>query len=421
MKKNNIKLLLLLCFLFSVGSIIINSCQKDPISEKTTVKSDAYFVNSQTASNYSEKVICSTVFQSLQSSSLNSKTTPKIIKNLKTILDINNLAAYYMINYEEGGFVIFSADKRITPILAYSEDGCLPYGNEEIPEALEDWLSSVKENIESVRRSNETPTQETQLQWKNFENEGNSNLVLKSATPPPNPCTGTFEQKGPLLPKELMWHQGCGFNQQLRLQGSVGACIGNAPFPCGRAYTGCTAIAMAQVMKYNQRPISYDWTQFPNKMPHIAPFPTEPGRLIAAIDAEDALNPAFTCTGTSGNLSSAASVLKNKFGYSSATYSSYNFSTVKSNLRANHPVLLSGGSLTDGHAWVCDGFQESKICMYNDDGSYNGACTYLFLYMKWGWEGSGDAWYAFDNFNPTSQNITYNFNSNRGMVYNIIP
>lgn len=411
-EKNNIKLFLFLCFLCSIGSIIINSCQKDPIGEKTTVKTDSYFVDSQTASNYSEKVICSTVFQSIQSSNLNSKTTPKIIKNLKTILDENKLAAYYMINYEEGGFVIFSADKRITPILAYSEDGCLPYGYEEIPGALEDWLTSVKENIESVRSSNQTATNEVELQWKNIENEGNNYPVLKNATPDP-PCTGTFEQKGPFLATK--WHQGCGFNTLLPQKKNMTGCVGVVP-PCDRAHAGCTTIAMAQVMKFHQRPTTYNWSQMPNRMP-AAPYPTEPARLV--YDIFYACGPqSYSCDGTAIDPAVAASVFKSKFGYSSATYGSYNFNTVKSNLRSNRPVILGSSGGIEAHGWVCDGFQEDQICLYDGSGVNIGKVTYLFLSMVWGdIYQRGDGWYAFDNFNPPG----HDYNSNKEMIYNIIP
>jgi len=413
MRKNNIKLLLLLCILFSVGSIIINSCQKDTIGEKSTVKSDSYFVDSQVASDYSEKVICSNGFQSLQSSNLNSKTTPKIIKNLRTILDKNKLAAYYMINYEEGGFVIFSADKRVTPILAYSSDGCLPYGDAEIPANLEYWLSSVKENIESVRRNNETATEEIQFQWKNIEIGGNSYPVLKSVTPP-TPCTGTFEQKGPFI--STQWHQGCGFNTQLPNSAHVTGCVNGLHLDCGAAFAGCLTIAMAQVMKFHQRPTTYTWSLMPNRIPP-APYPTEPARLIH--DIFYALGPpSYSCSGTAGAPSVGASVFKSKFGYSSATYGSYNFITVKSNLRSNRPVILGSSGGIEAHGWVCDGFQESKICVYDDDGSYLGSSTFLLFHMVWGdYYPNADGWFYYKNFNPDG----HNYNSNEEMIYNIIP
>ena len=34
---------------------------------------------------------------------------------------------------------------------------------------------------------------------------------------------------------------------------------------------------------------------------------------------------------------------------------------------------------------------------------------------------ANNIWFAFDNFNPTENNITHNYNTNRQMIYNIIP
>ena len=62
-----------------------------------------------------------------------------------------------------------------------------------------------------------------------------------------------------------------------------------------------------------------------------------------------------------------------------------------------------------GHAWVCDGYQESE---------YVGWCTYLFLNMIWGWEnGKCNGWFAYANFNPNG----YDFNYKVGCVIGIEP
>lgn len=184
--------------------------------------------------------------------------------------------------------------------------------------------------------------------------------------------------------------------------------------PCDRAYAGCTAIAMAQVMKFHQKPTSYSWNLMPNSSGSTAT-----ATLIKAID--DALPANYTCSGTQAYPSQAAPAFKSTFGYSSATLSSYDQSSVVSNLRYNKPVILGGGSGSEGHAWVCDGFQKSKICIFDNSGMYVGSCSYLYLSMNWGWNyAQGNGCYAFDNFNPMKEGEIQNFNSNRQMIYNII-
>lgn len=345
----------------------------------------------------------------------------KIVKSITSIPDKNKLTAMYIINYEPGGFAILSADKRMVPILAYSADNNLAESSGNRPPNLEFWLNCIKENIESIRSDNEAPTKEILYEWKNFENEENNNyLKLKSGNPEPGPCcTDTVIEKDHML--STKWHQGCGFNSLLRQRRFIGGCV-NESLNCGYAYAGCTAIAMAQVMKFYQYPTSYNWSQMPNQMPTVEPYPTEPARLIAAIDAKDALDPDFKCDGTGANLLRAAYVLKNKFGYSSATYASYNYNTVLLNVSNNKPVIIGGGNGTEGHAWVCDGFRQSKSCMYDDYGNCMGSVVLLWFKMNWGYEGQGDAyWYGFNNFNPTIDGEVNNFNLNVDMVYNITP
>lgn len=76
------------------------------------------------------------------------------------------------------------------------------------------------------------------------------------------------------------------------------------------------------------------------------------------------------------------------------------------------PVLLRGSNGSKGHMWVCDGYKVYNI--YDED--CNG-WSYWYLSMNWGWGGDYDGWYSHGNFNPNNTN----YNSNKKMIYNIIP
>jgi hypothetical protein len=41
--------------------------------------------------------------------------------------------------------------------------------------------------------------------------------------------------------------------------------------------------------------------------------------------------------------------------------------------------------------------------------------------MNWGWGGSQNGFFNYNNFNPTVGSVTYNFNSNQKMIFNIKP
>lgn len=101
------------------------------------------------------------------------------------------------------------------------------------------------------------------------------------------------------------------------------------------------------------------------------------------------------------------------FDYSIALKADYNYNTVKSNINYNRPVLLSGSNSSGGHMWVCDGYRVYNL--YFDDCS---GYSYLHLHMNWGWQnGLYNGWFNCGNFNPGNTS----YNSNKKMIYNIIP
>lgn len=101
-----------------------------------------------------------------------------------------------------------------------------------------------------------------------------------------------------------------------------------------------------------------------------------------------------------------------------------NYNAVRNELRAQKPVILRGGRkrsgitwpwnyYTDGHAWICDGFTSYSEYCWSPDCGY-GYST-LYFHMNWGWNGSFNGNYAFNNFNPS----TYTFNYESGAVIGI--
>jgi len=106
-------------------------------------------------------------------------------------------------------------------------------------------------------------------------------------------------------------------------------------------------------------------------------------------------------------------VLKTQFNYSSADWANYDYNIVENNLNSNSVVILSGDNGTTGHIWVCDGYRQTSY--YLDDCS--GGTFFPIFHMNWGWGGSYDGYYSYNNFNPANSN----FNNNKKMIYNIIP
>lgn len=179
--------------------------------------------------------------------------------------------------------------------------------------------------------------------------------------------------------------------------------------------------------KFHQKPSSYNWSAMLDNTPTSA-------TAILMRDAGTSVNMNYGCDGSSAKTADAATAFINNFGYTSAQFSDYNYNTVVSEIKANRPVILSGGNsgwwifgnYTDGHAWVCDGLMEVKnykcAKLYtpmspNPILIKQQTSTYLFLHMNWGWSGAFDGYFGYNNFNPSS----FTFNYKPEMITNIKP
>jgi hypothetical protein len=317
------------------------------------------------------------------------KSVRKSKKEVESILEVpdeNNIAAYYIINYKEGGFVILAGDKRLEPVLAFSETNRFDLDTEYFPSGLVGWLYSLKENIEAIRIKNDKIEPEAEILWNTLLSAETDVVTYLIKPEEDTDCTPYTIQKGPFL--QTTWGQGCGYNSQTPSM-SCGE--------CGHAWTGCVATAMAQVMRYHQYPASYSWSNMPNS----SGTATTAGLMS---DIGNAVNMSYSCDGSGADTKSKiVSAFKNTFGYSTASYADYNYQTVENELRYNRPVILRGGRNTgwwifgqysDGHAWVCDGYL-----------SYIDPCwgSILKFHMNWGWGDNAtnnyNGWYSFNNFN----------------------
>lgn len=178
-------------------------------------------------------------------------------------------------------------------------------------------------------------------------------------------------------------------------------------------------------IRYHQYPKNYNYSIMLDRIRFSREYNTSGANEIARLmrDIGSAVGMDYGCDGSGADTEDeVASSFKSDFGYSSASYhenytGSNKYEWVKSEINAGRPVIFRGGSkkywagiipyYADGHAWVCDGYRETK----------NGIFTHLKFYMNWGWNGRHNGWYSFNNFNP--ENSTYNYKI--GIVTNIKP
>ena len=320
--------------------------------------------------------------------------------------------SYYIINYVGGGWSIIAGDKRINPVLAYSDDAKFKTSGD-IHYGLAKWLSDLHQTVKKIKSKNAVtsiPCPITAM-WNQLSVPATCNGGGGGTTCVP---TNTFNVVGPLVP--VQWSQDCGYN---------GTCPNDASGPCGHDLTGCVATAMTQVMDYWQRPTRYNW-------PAMQPFSNDINTLMR--DAGNSVSMQYGPFASSSYGEAIAPALTSTFGYSSASYDNYNFSTLISDLTANEPVILtalsgyipeqtscflfwcwttSPAQYYDGHCWIADGYQLSST---NICGSVNSSAL---IHMNWGWGGQSNGWYNSTSWTPSG--TSFNFQYIQRMVHNIHP
>jgi len=285
-----------------------------------------------------------------------------------------SLPSVYIFNLDEGkGWVIISAESNVYPVLAYSKKGS--YTPSEMPPAVEWWMSSYLDGIQSVRDNNVQATAEIVSAWDYY-----------STMPELN--TAKLVTIGPIV--KTHWDQGGYYND---------SCPGGS-------VTGCVATMMAQVLKYwawpekgkgqetythpsygplsaNFEKTTYKWANMPNTV-------SSPNPDVAQLmyHCGVSVHMSYSPSGSGANMGMAASAFPTYFRYSyfARQITKINYDdiywciNIRSNLIDKRPVMYAGGS----HAFVCDGFE------YPDHFHFN-----------FGWGGSGDGYYYISSIGPS--------------------
>lgn len=393
------KIILIFCMLFS--------CKRDNNLSLKNESIQSYAVNAYQVKVIAEIFTAPTCENNGSSLKGRYKTgSINKIKDIKIVLTSANDTALFIVNYEGKGFVIIAGDKRLQPILAFSSTNTFPSDFSKCPSASIEWLMKVKDVVEKVKKNNNKSDPVLDATWEN--------MTLQQTQPidPPPPCTDESLLYGPLI--NTNWGQEEFYNDSLPSQSTYG-CTG---MPHEKMLAGCTAVAMAQIMKYHNYPTNYAWSVMPNNYSPFDQGMSEIARLIKNINI--AMPATYACTYTSCIENDVSSKLKNNFSFTSATYAYYNLNSVINDIIANRPVILNGGSEEERHAWVCDGYEYFKYCVYIN-GVFMGTNEFQYLDMNWGWRGDCNGWYNVYNFSPTYRGNTYDLNISNTMTHNILP
>ncbi|MFC2121539.1 C10 family peptidase, partial [Bacteroidota bacterium] len=318
---------------------------------------------------------------------------------------------YYIFNAgETRGFVIVSAEDQVEPILGYSLEGS--YSGENPPPAFVKWMEEYKKQIEYIRTYNISATKETQEKWEQLDS-----YTYK--------YSGSLKSVAPLL--VLNWDQSPYYNEMCPYDYTYGS----------RTVTGCVATAMAMIMKYHNHPAqgeghssynhnrygtlsanygatTYEWSQMPNEV-------TSSNDAVAllmyhcGVSVEMDYGTSQTGGSSTSSLDVVANALKQYFSYDNSTSfvirANYTDEIWKQLLRTdldnNRPIEYAGTGNGSGHAFVCDGYQQSD-----------------YFHFNWGWSGSYNNYFYIDNLVPSGTSTSGgggNYSYNQLAVIGIQP
>ena len=399
--------------------VIVFSCSKTEDENLETIKTNLPVEQSKNfvSIDQASGIASALEYLTKENSSLRKLRKTSKLKNVKSVTEVpdnNGSTSYYIINYKDGGFVIISADNRVSPILAFSESGKFSLDFEkQYPGGLVDWLIDTKDFIKKVRDSNSEQTKRVAHAWQPSEIRYTINPNIERGFDTDS-CIEVKAVVKPLL--KTTWGEGSGYND-LVPKTDCDNFTGN-----NRAPAGSVATAMAQIMKYYQFPNTYNWDSMPNDQGS-----SETSRLIRDIGSKVGMK--YKCDRSSVHSvkKEVRSAFINDFGYLSASYKPIykNDESIKSliieQLKLKKPVMLKGNIretnfwghsvFVSGHTWVCDGY---TICNSSSNDEEQ-----LFFHANWGRNKDLNGWYSYQNsWKPTGK---YEFSSKRGIVYDITP
>ncbi len=329
---------------------------------------------------------------------------PKILSVYEDVVD--NKVLYYVINFDDNGFVIIAGDDASEPVIAYSLESNFDKSN--ASPSLKEWFGIYETQLQYIIKTNAKPTIEIETEWNRISNSNASFKTLKS----------TDVIVSPLL--TTTWNQNIYYNE---------LCPFDTNSPSGydnHVPNGCVALATAQIMYFHRHPESgvgsysyfhndygtqsanfstanYDWNSMSDVVTY---YNNNVAKLIYHVGVSVEMN--YGADGSGAMTEDAGNALENNFKYHSSisTKSKWNYTEtnwitlLKQNIDVNRPLIYAARSNEGGHAFNCDGYDETNKFHFN-----------------WGWGGSDNGYFLVTNMNPSSSL----YNQDHRAIVNIYP
>jgi len=307
---------------------------------------------------------------------------------------------FYVFNFENRkGFVMISADDLVKPVLAYSFKNKFDIDN--IPVNARDWFEYYSKLVITAKKELTKQNSEISKLWRKYNLRTRKKNALYRAS------------VDELL--ETTWNQNKYYNED---------CPEDNGGPDGHVYAGCIATAMAQIMKYHSYPTqgvgshsythpvygvqsanfgetTYEWDNMPD---NVTSYNDDVAQILYHCGVSVDMN--YGPNGSSAYMGDAADAFVTYFAYSDdldhiykSNYSDSDWKNLlKNQLNNALPIMYAGSGSSGGHAFVCDGYDDSD-----------------YFHFNWGWSGSCDGYYALDDLTPCG----YDFTNDQRAIINI--
>lgn len=336
--------------------------------------------------------------------------TEATLKNMEFMTqDGDTLMA--LLHFQNGGFLLMSADDAAIPVLGYSTEDDLLLEN--IAPATRQWLESYMTQIAQIREKGIAATEEIAEMWHSLSTSGKATRSIVV------PALITAK-----------WNQSQYYND---------LCPADSDSPYGyggHVPCGCVALAMAMVIHYYRYPATgqgshsyhsdygYHSVNFGqqtynyNVMPYsVVKRNNEVAKLIYHCGI--AVDMVYAPEGSGAQTEVTRGALRDYYKYDNAINNASRdgggwggwgnegytdeqwIGLLQSNLDQHYPIIYSGYTENwEGHAFLCDGYDDANLFHFN-----------------WGWGGSGNGYFTINNLNSGNGA----FNTGHRIVYNIHP
>lgn len=373
--------------------------------------------------------------ETLQRNRRTTETSGKEVNDIATFADPEGKAIFYIINFKDNqGHLLLSADKRMKPVLAFSETGTFDLETDN--PGIQLWKDFIAEHAAGIRGKAEANI-DIINEWRQFQvgqGPGFKTTDQPVWTPEascdyfvthPIPQNVTIQH---LTSSVAMWSQLKGYNAHCPNGITVPNCTKVGTFPCNKALVGCGPLAIGEVLRFHHKSVNIEGTNYTSAMftgmPQFhsgncaPPDNTGSGNLShllrdigKAVGATyNTVVPALGIPMSGSGCKTWSEPGKTDDFFAARGFTSYDLDffnstnqvTIKNQLLAQRPVIVYGSNcsacLPNMHVWVIDGIQDLHA-IYQDQAGYCYEYTTYYYQMNWGWEdfNQNNTWFAYDN------------------------